>query len=211
VDAPTIVVTGFEPFGAHTANPSAELAKAVDGRRVGDVTVRSAVLRVRHAAAEACVAALLDEHRPVAVLHLGLAEGRARLALERVAINVMDYRLPDSSGFQPAGQPCLPGGPPAYFSTLPLGAIVAALTAEGIPAYLSNTAGTYLCNETLYTTLHEIHRRGLATRAGFLHLPLLPGMVAAAGLELPSMDPGLMVRGVELALRVIAETAQVHR
>jgi pyroglutamyl-peptidase len=203
---PTILVTGFEPFGLHAANPSAELAKAVDGRRVRSLTVRSAVLPVRHAEAEARVAALLEEHRPVAVLHLGLAEGRARLALERVAINVMDYRIPDNGGFQAGGEPCRAAGPPAHFSTLPLGAMLAALTAEGIPAYLSNTAGTFLCNETLYTTLHEIERRGLPTRAGFVHLPLLPAMVASAGLEQPSMDLGLMVRGVEVILRVLAET-----
>jgi pyroglutamyl-peptidase len=205
--APVVLVTGFEPFGTHPVNPSGDLAKAVDGRRAGGLTVVSAVLPVSHGETAARAIALLEEHRPRAVLHLGLAEGRARLALERVAINVMDYRIPDNGGFQAAGEPCRRAGPPAYFSTLPLGAILAALTAEGIPAYVSNTAGTFLCNETLYGTLHQVHTRGLATRAGFLHLPLLPAMVAAAGLELPSMDLGLMVRGVEVALRVIAETA----
>jgi pyroglutamyl-peptidase len=199
-----ILVTGFEPFGSHAANPSADLAKAVDGRRVGGLVVRSAVLPVRHTEAASRAAGLLAEHAPVAVLHLGVAEGRARLAVERVALNVMDYRIPDAAGYQPGGEACVPGGPAAYLSTLPLVAMLAALTGESIPAYVSNTAGTYLCNETLYGTLHEIERRGLACRAGLLHLPLSPAMVAASGLDLPSMDLPLMLRGVEVALRVIA-------
>jgi pyroglutamyl-peptidase len=199
-----VLVTGFEPFGSHADNPSAELAKAVDGRRVGDLRVRSAVLPVLHAEAAPRAAGLLAEHAPVAVLHLGLAEGRTRLALERVALNVMDYRIPDAGGYRPGGEPCVPGGPAAYLATLPLAAILTALTAESIPAYVSNTAGTYLCNETLYGTLHEIGRRGLRCRAGFLHVPLTPAMVAASGLDLPSMDVPLMLRGLEVTLRVIA-------
>jgi pyroglutamyl-peptidase len=201
-----VLVTGFEPFGSHAANPSAELAKAVDGRRVGRLLVRSAVLPVVHAEAASRAAGLLAERAPAAVLHLGLAEGRMRLALERAALNVMDYRIPDAAGFQPGGDPCVPGGPAAYLATLPLPAILAALTAEAIPAYVSNTAGTYLCNETLYGTLHEIARRRLRCRAGFLHVPLSPAMVAASGVDLPSMDLPLMLRGVEVTLRVIADT-----
>jgi pyroglutamyl-peptidase len=84
--------------------------------------------------------------------------------------------------------------------------ILAALTAEGIPAYVSNTAGTFLCNQTLYATLHEIAMRELTARAGFIHLPLLPAMVAATGTDQPSMDLALMLRGVETALRIVAET-----
>ena len=201
-----ILVTGFEPFGTHTANPSEGLAKAVDGRRFGTARVRSAVLPVHHADAAPRVAALLAETDPVAVLHLGLAGGRARIALERVAVNVMDYEQPDNAGVRMQGEPCVPGGPPAYFATLPLGAILEALTVEGIPAYLSNTAGTYLCNQTLYGTLHAVRQRARAPKVGFLHFPLLPSMVAAAGLEQPSMDFPLILRAVEIALGVIARS-----
>ena len=203
---PTLLVTGFEPFAGLAVNPSLEVAKALDGRALGDAVVHGAVLPVHHAEAAPQVIRLLDEVDPVAVLHLGLAAGRARIALERVAVNVMDYDAPDNAGYRARGEPCVPDGPPAYFATLPLPAILAALVAEGIPAYVSYSAGTYLCNQTLYGTLHALDRRRAEVRAGFIHLPLLPAMVAAAGLEQPSMDVGLMVRAVEIALGVVTRS-----
>lgn len=203
---PVILVTGYEPFGEHAVNPSRELTKLLDGRRFGSCAVAAAVLPVHHRVASRHVSILLGEMAPVAVVHLGLAEGRARLALERVALNVMDYRIPDNAGYRAEGEPCAPEGPAAYFATLPLPEILAALTAEGIPAYVSNTAGTYLCNQTLYGTLHEVAMRELTVRVGFVHLPLLPAMVAARNLDLASMDLALMLRGVETVLRIVAET-----
>jgi pyroglutamyl-peptidase len=203
---PVILVTGYEPFGPHAVNPSQELAKLLDGRRFGSCAVAAAVLPVHHLEASRHVSLLLGEMAPVAVVHLGLAEGRARLALERAALNVMDYRIPDNAGYQAEGEPCVPEGPAAYFTSLPLPEILAALTAEGVPAYVSNTAGTFLCNQTLYRTLHEIATRELTARVGFVHLPLLPAMVAARNLDLPSMDLPLMLRGVETVLRIVAET-----
>ena len=200
-----IVVTGFEPFGGHPSNPSEEIAKAVDGRTIGGQAVRAAILPVHHVEAGRAAARLLSEHDPLAVLHLGLAAGRARLALERVAVNVMDYECADNAGYQARGEPCVTGGPAAYLSTLPLPAILEAIGREGIPAYLSNTAGTYLCNQTLYATLHAIVTEGRRTLAGFMHVPLSPAMVAASGLDQPSMDPSVAVRAVETALRVISE------
>jgi pyroglutamyl-peptidase len=207
MSARVVLVTGFEAFGGHDANPSLEVAKALDGRVVDGVLVHSAVLPVHHAEAAPQVGRLLDETDPLAVLHLGLAGGRARIALERVAVNVMDYDTPDNAGYCARGEACVPGGPVAYFATLPLAAIVGALVAEGIPAYVSNTAGTYLCNQTMYGTLHLLAERGHAARAGFMHLPLLPSMVAASGLEQPSMDVGMMVRAVEIALGVVARAS----
>jgi pyroglutamyl-peptidase len=200
----TILVTGFEPFGGDAANPSQELAKAVDGRTVGECAVRSMVLPVEHRAAREILSAALADREIAAVVHLGLAGGRARIALEQVAVNAMDYSIPDNAGARLAGEPCVAGGPAAHFSTLPLRPILAALTAEGIPAYVSYTAGTYLCNQTLYWTLHEIGRRSLALRAGFIHVPLLPSMVAAHGREEPSMDLSLMLRALETALSITA-------
>ena len=203
----TLLVTGFEPFGGLATNPSLEVAKALDGRAVGDAVVRGAVLPVHHAGTVPEVLRLLDELDPAAIVHLGLAPGRARIALERVAVNVMDYDTADNAGYRARGEPCATGGPAAYFATLPLDAILAALLAEGIPAYVSNTAGTYLCNQTMYGTLHALAQRGHHVRAGFIHLPLLPAMVAASGLEQPSMDAGLMVRAVEIALGVVTRTS----
>jgi len=200
-----IVVTGFEPFGGHPANPSEEIAKTVDGRVIAGQSVRAAILPVHHAAAALAAARLFDEHAPEAVLHVGLAAGRARIAVERVAVNVMDYEHADNAGYVARGEPCAADGPAAYFSTLPLAAILAAFAREGIPSYLSNTAGTYLCNQTLYSTLHTIATGGRSTVAGFMHVPLSPAIVAASGLDQPSMDPGLGVRAAEVALRMIAE------
>jgi pyroglutamyl-peptidase len=200
-----IVVTGFEAFGGHPSNPSEEIAKAVDGRTIGGHTVRAATLPVQHVDAARAAARLRSEHEPVAVLHVGLAAGRARLALERVAVNVMDYECADNAGYQARGEPCVAGGPVAYLSTLPLADILDALRREGIPGYLSNTAGTYLCNQTLYATLHAIAAGRKHTLAGFMHVPLSPAMVAASGLDQPSMDPGVGVRAVEVAVRVIGE------
>ena len=197
-------MTGFEPFGAHAANPTEGLAKAVDGRRVGDFGVQGVVLPVHHADTAARLGALLAESNPEAVLHLGLAAGRARIALERVAVNVMDYEVPDNAGYRASGEPCVPGGPPAYFPTLPLRAMLKALLHEGIPAYTSNTAGTYLCNQTLYWMLHTVRDVPRPPRVGFVHFPLLPAMVAATGLEQPSMDFPVMLRAVETLLGVIA-------
>lgn len=199
-----ILLTGFEPFGAYAVNPSGEVAKTLDGREIGDCRVRTVVLPVHHAEAAAVVACAMAEREPAAVVHLGLAGGRARIALERVALNVMDYELPDVSGFRATGEPCVDGGPAAYFSTLPLDAMLHALLAIGIPAYVSNTAGTYLCNQTMYTTRHAIARAGQGPAAGFMHLPLLPSMVAASGLDQPSMDLSLMVRAVEVCLGIVA-------
>ena len=201
----TVLVTGFEPFAGASVNPSAEVAKALDGRRVGAWQVRAAVLPVHHRTAAATAIALLDDLDPVAVVHLGLAPERAQMAFERIAINVMDYAIPDNEGFQAADQPCVAGGPAAYFSTLPLRALLDALRAAGIPAYLSSSAGTYLCNFLLYTTLHVLSARLRPAGAGLIHLPLLPSMVAPGEAQQPSMDLGFMLRGVELALETLAD------
>ncbi len=205
--APVIVVTGFEPFGSHPVNPSEEVAKAVDARVGTGFVVRSVIFPVEHSRVAADVEALLDEHDPIAVVHLGLADGRARLSLERVAVNVMDSDLADNTGRRTAGEPCVPGGPAAYFSTLPLRPLLAALTAQGVPAGPSNTAGTYLCNQTLYITLHAVAQSGRPTLAGLIHLPLTPPMVAQSGADAPSMDVALMVRAVEIVLPLVAEVA----
>jgi len=199
-----ILVTGFEPFAGASLNPSAEVAGRLDGRRVGGMEVRAAVLPVHHVGAAADVAKLLDVHDPVAVVHLGLAGERAQIALERIAINVMDYAIPDNAGWQARDEPCVAGGPAAYFSTLPLRAMLGAFHGAGVPAYLSSTAGTYLCNFVMYTTLHLLAAASAPRPAGFIHLPMLPSMVVAGPSELPSMDLGLMLRGVEAALEVLA-------
>jgi pyroglutamyl-peptidase len=197
-----VLVTGFEPFGSDTANPSQEVAKALDGRRVGDAVIRGLILPVQHEDARAAILPALAEPELRAAVLLGLAGGRMRVALERAALNVMDYPEPDNRGDVVRDVPCVPGGPAAYWSTLPLAAILEALAAEGIPAYVSSTAGTFLCNYTLYAALHALAERGRRVPAGFIHLPYLPSMVASHGLDEPSMDLPLMIRAAEIAAAV---------
>jgi pyroglutamyl-peptidase len=196
-----ILLTGFEPFDGESVNPSQEVAKLLDGVAIGGHAVKSLVLPVQHEAARERIAPALEEPGLSAVVHLGLAGGRARISIERVAVNVMDYEIPDAAGQLLRDTPCVAGGAAAYFSTLPLRDIFAALAADGIPAHISNTAGAYLCNYTLYTTLDALARGRRGIAAGFLHLPFLPSMVAAHDLEEASMDLPLMVRAVEIALR----------
>ena len=210
------LVTGFEAFGPHVVNPSEALAKAMDGRRFGAWATRSVVLPVHHTEARARLDALIAELAPADIVHLGLANGRARIALERVALNVMDYPIPDNAGRRVVNEPCVAGGPAAYLSTLPLPSILTALLGEGIPAYISNTAGTFLCNQTLYGTLHSlvsrpaVSRGGRLPRAGFVHLPSLPSMVAASGVDEPSMDLSVMVRALEVTLDLLAREDRGH-
>jgi pyroglutamyl-peptidase len=206
-----ILLTGFEPFGTYKDNPSAAVVEALRGRTVGGTGVRGEILPVHHAQAAATVARLVEETAPAAIVHLGLAGGRARIALERVAVNVMDFEIADNAGYRATGEACVAGGPAAYWSTLPLDAMLEALTIDGIPAYVSSTAGTYLCNQTFYTTRHLLETRGAAIPAGFVHLPLSPAMVAASGLDQPSMDVPLMVRAVETVLRAITSGGTARR
>jgi pyroglutamyl-peptidase len=203
-DARHLLLSGFEPFDGDPVNPSGEVVKQLDGRVIAGCAVRGVILPVQHEAARAIVAPLLRAPELAGVLHLGLAGGRARIALERVAVNVMDYTRPDAHGQRLCDVACAPDGPPAYFSTLPLREMLAALAAEGIPAYVSNTAGTFLCNDISYTTLHALARRGLAIPTGFMHLPFLPSMVTAHDREEPSMDVTMMTRAVEIVLSRLA-------
>ena len=191
----TSSLTGFEPFDGDTVNPSGEVAKQLDGRVIGDCVVRSVILPVQHEAARALVAPLLEAPGLVAVVHLGLAGGRARISLERVAVNVMDYSRPDAHGQVLRDVACAEGGPAAYFSTLPLRETLAALTAEGIPAAISNTAGTYLCNESSTRRSHALDLTGPSrSRPASSTCRSLPSMVTAHGLDEPSMDVAMMTR-----------------
>lgn len=200
---PILLVTGFERFGPYSVNPSAEVTQALDGRQIRGRPVRGLVLPVHRSEAVTRLERALDVLDPAAIVQLGLAAGRARIALERVAVNLLDYPIPDNGGGQPRGEPCVPGGPAAYWSRLPLERLREVLAAAGIPACLSSTAGTFVCNQVMYWTLHRLAARGAPTPAGLIHLPLLPAMVAAADTEAPSMEATLMVRAVELVLEVV--------
>jgi pyroglutamyl-peptidase len=153
-----ILLTGFEPFGGEVVNPSWQVARALDGRTVGGVPVVACELPCVFGAALRVLDEALAAHAPVLVLALGQAAGRSAFTPERVAINVDDARIPDNAGAQPVDRPVVPGGPAAYFTTLPVKAMVAALRAAGLPAQVSQTAGTFVCNHVFYGLMHRLAR-----------------------------------------------------
>jgi pyroglutamyl-peptidase len=205
---PTLLVTGFEPFGGDRVNPSELVAAALHGSVVEAGGHRARVVSQRlpcaFADARQRLAASVDEWQPLAVLALGLAAGRAGLTPERVAINLVDARIADNAGAQPSDVPVVPGGPAAYFGTLPVKAMVAAMRAAGAPAELSLSAGSFVCNELFYGLLHHLATAGPAgCRGGFMHLPLLPAQAAGpAGLR-PSVALDLQVAAVAAALQAV--------
>jgi pyroglutamyl-peptidase len=180
----TVLLTGFEPFGGASRNPSGEMALAWHGRDVAGARVVGAVLPCVFGRARRELDQLLRRHRPSVVLCLGVAAGRAAITPERVAINVDDARIPDNAGRQPIDHPVVRGGPVAYWSTLPVKAIVADLRARGLPAEVSQTAGTFLCNHVFYALMHAIRRR-TGVRAGFVHMPAMSEAAAPGEPSLP--------------------------
>ena len=204
-----LLVTGFEPFGGESVNPSWQVAQALHGRRIGGAPVVAALLPCAFGAAQDQLKLALAEHRPQLVLALGQAGGRSELCLERVAINLDDARIADNLGQQPIDEAVVPGAAAAYFSTLPIKAIVAALREAGVPATVSPSAGNYVCNHVFFGLQHAL--AGSGARSGFMHLPLLPEQAARAPGQ-PSLGLTTMVRGVALALAVaLRETIDLRQ
>lgn len=199
----TLLLTGFAPFGGEELNPSWEAVRRLNGERLGDLPVVAAQLPTEFGAALRVLDKLLDRHRPTLVVAVGQAGGRAELSLERIAINVDDARIPDNVGRQPIDEPVVPGGPAAYFSTLPIKAMVHALRAAGFPAAVSQTAGTFVCNHVFYGLQHRL--QGTGVRGGFIHIPYLPAQ-AANQHGAPSMALETLVAGLRLALTCAATT-----
>jgi len=197
-----ILLTGFEPFGGESINPSWEVAQRLGGELAPGVRVHSRRLPCAFGPAVAALDAALRETRPAVALALGLARGRHELSLERVAVNLIDARIPDNAGAQPIDEPVTVGGPDGYFSTLPLKPMVAGLRAAGHPAGLSYTAGSYVCNAVFYALQHGLAGQG--AKSGFMHLPCLPEQAARE--PAPSMALAQMIDGVRLALVLALET-----
>lgn len=196
------LVTGFEPFGGDRVNPSFEALRLLPVR-LGALDIATAALPVVYGAAlpalrEAIAAAAAD-----IVLSVGLAGGRAELSLERIAINIDDARIPDNGGNRPIDRPVVAGGPAAYFATLPIKAAAAALREAGLPAAVSNTAGTFLCNHVFYGLMHVAAHGTRPFRGGFLHVPYLPSQ-AARQPGTPSMALEQIVEGIEIILATAA-------
>ena len=197
-----ILVTGFEPFGGQSLNPSWEVARALHGLTLEGAQVTSVQWPCVFAQALPALQQALAQHRPDIVLALGQAEGRCDFSVERVAINVMDARIADNAGAQPIDVPVIAGGPAAYFSTLPIKSLVAGLRAAGFPASVSQTAGTFVCNQVFYALQHTL--AGLGVHSGFVHLPLLPEQAAHwKGPSLPSWPVGIQVAAAQQALALL--------
>jgi pyroglutamyl-peptidase len=198
------LVTGFEPFGPDAVNPSREAVLRLPSR-LGDLTIETRIVPTVFGRAIAALEDAIVTTQPDIVLCVGLAGGRAELSLERVAINVDDARIPDNDGQQPIDRPIVATGPSAYFTGLPVKRAVAALRQAGLPAIVSNTAGTFVCNHIFYGLMHLVASRRLPARGGFLHVPSLPEQAAGlAGIQVPSMALDDIVRGIEIILRVAA-------
>lgn len=200
----TVLVTGFGAFGTEVVNPSGQVAESLAGTELSGERVEGVVLPVSTGRVATLVVEALERFRPRLVLTLGLAAGRSAPALERVAINVRDFPIPDVDGEQPGGGPVVESGPDAYLTDLPIKAVLSGWKDQQIPGYVSNTAGTYLCNQVFYLASHHgrIHR----TRVGLIHLPSTPEAVAdshrSGERPVPTMDLGLLERAVRLAVEV---------
>jgi pyroglutamyl-peptidase len=199
-----ILLTGFEPFGGETVNPSHEAGVRLAEEHMSGVELTYVWLPVlRHACVEIAVAEML-RLKPDAVVMLGQANGRARITPERVAVNVDDFRMPDNAGNLVRDEAQVEDGPAGYLCTLPVRAMTEAMVAAGVPAAVSNTAGTFLCNHVTYGVLHTISTARLDVRAGFVHLPFLPEQAATKPMETASMGLETMLVGLRAALTVVA-------
>ncbi|TWS99492.1 pyroglutamyl-peptidase I [Reyranella sp. CPCC 100927] len=206
-----VLVTGFEPFDGDAVNPAWEVARALDGWRCRRHVVAARRLPCVFSAIRPTLARELTALAPDLVICVGQAGGRVDVSLERVAINVDDARIPDNDGAQPVDRPVVDGGPSAYFTSLPVKAILQRLLKAGLPAQVSNTAGTYVCNHTFYMLRHLAETTHLSVRrAGFIHIPYLPEQ-AARNAGSASLGLDTLVAAMRIAIETSLEvTTDIH-
>ena len=198
-----ILVTGFDPFGGEKVNPALEAVKSLPSEIHGAEIHWVEIPTVFYKAADVLETAII-RYQPDAVLCIGQAGGRASLTPERVAINQDDARIPDNQGNQPIDTPIRLDGQAAYFSTLPIKAMVQAIKEEGLPATVSNTAGTFVCNHLMYQALYLADKKFPNMRAGFMHIPYMTEQVINKP-NTASMNLTDIVRGIEAAIGAIVE------
>lgn len=202
-----VLLTGFEAFGDTPVNPAEHVARHLDGAAIEGATVVSRVIPNSFFTCIEVVAAAIEEVRPAAVVMLGEYGGRAMVTVERIAQNFNDgarYGLRDNAGLLLQGEPTVPDGPAAYYSNLPIRAMVRAMRDAGIPADISDVAATFCCNHLMYGILHHIAVNDLGIRAGWIHLPHLPEVAALeANLGAPSMSVETAAAGVRAAIGAI--------
>jgi pyroglutamyl-peptidase len=198
---PCVLITGFEPFDGEAMNPSWEAVRVLQGVRIAAHRLETHCLPVIFGDALKHLRKAIAETKPALVICVGQAGGRAQISLERIAINVDDARIPDNAGQCPVDAPVVIDGPAGYFSTLPIKRMLVELHRAGIPAEISQTAGTYVCNHLFYGLMHHLEKRR-GVRGGFVHIPYSPGQAARH----PGA-PSLPVETVTAALRIIVRTA----
>ncbi len=198
-----ILLTAFEPFGGEKINPAQEAVKLIPDQLNGADIIKLTVPTVFGAAGDT-VAAAIRELAPNAVVCIGQAGGRLGITPERVAINMEDATIPDNAGVTPVDRPILPDAPAAYFATLPIKAMVQAIKDIGLPASLSNSAGTFVCNHLMFRVLHLIYTEYPGMMGGFIHVPFLPEQAAAQSKPAPSMELNDIVHGLQAALIALA-------
>ena len=201
----SVLVTGFEPFGGETLNPSALAAQALQGRLVAGRRVVGTVLPCVFGKSLVTLRQEIHRAQPELVVCAGLAEGRGDISVERVAINIEDASIPDNAGNQPLNRPVVRGGPAAYWSTLPINAVVAALRKADLPAAVSQSAGTFVCNHVFYGLMRMLARKR-TVRGGFIHVPYLPEQARHAADGSPSLPLDEIVRGLEVAIETSLTT-----
>ncbi|HET7561369.1 MAG TPA: pyroglutamyl-peptidase I [Rhodanobacteraceae bacterium] len=201
---PTVLLTGFAPFAGEAVNPSWEAVRALDGTIIEGHRVTAVELPTEFGTSVPALRAALRRARPQVAIAVGLAGGRDGISLERVAINVIDARIPDNAGAQPIDAAVVRNGPAAYFTTLPIKAALSSLRQERIPAHVSQTAGTYVCNQVFYALLHAIRKRR-GVRAGFVHVPWLPEQAQRHD------APGMPLEQTRHALKIIVHCALTTR
>ncbi|SDR65622.1 pyroglutamyl-peptidase I [Opitutus sp. GAS368] len=194
----TVLLTGFEPFGGESVNPSGEIARQLHGTVIAGHRVVGALLPCVFGAAIAELKKQIRATKPVLVICTGQAGGRAEITPERVAINVDDARIADNAGRQPVDRPIVRGGPAAYWSSLPIKAITEELRRRGIPATVSQTAGTFVCNHVFYGLMHALQDRK-KVRGGFIHVPFLPEQAKPGQ---PSLPLDTMTAAIAVVLAV---------
>lgn len=192
-----LLITGFDPFGGENINPSWEAVKELPDH-IGDWQLTKMEIPTVFGAAADQVIAAAEGLQLNAILCIGQAGGRAAVTPEVVAINLQEARIPDNLGSQPMNIPVVKGGPAAYFATVPVREMVQAIQTANIPAALSYSAGTFVCNDVLYRLLH--HFDGTATQAGFIHVPYLPQQ---AKQNQPSLPQEKIVEALQLAISVL--------
>ncbi len=202
-----ILVTGFEPFGGEKINPALEAVQRLPETIAGAEVVKVQI-PVVFGEDVAAVKAAVESCDPDIVLCVGQAGGRTHITPEFVGINYVDARIPDNAGNQPVAEAIVEGAPEAYFTKLPVRAMVARMKEAGIPAAVSYTAGTFCCNEVMYGLLHLIATEHPEIRGGFLHVPYAPEQAVNLSATTPSMTVDMMVEGITLGLEAAVENVE---